>query len=176
MLWRRSTQAPTSRPATPVPEGESVRMAALQRSWRRDRWVAKRRLWLRWTLWGAQRYGIPAAGVLGVVAGLWFAVRATMAWIEAPSPGEPPALSAQPAPTVAALPSESIPAPKPAAEPTKLPPAGDSDASAPVLAFKPSLRVTARSETPVSSAAPLDAAKIPNPQLISENWLHSKEP
>ena len=117
-----------------------------------------------------------AAGVLGVAAGLWFAVRATMAWIEAPSPGEPPALSAQPAPTVAALPSEPIPVPKPAAEPTKLPPAGDSDASAPVLAFKPSLRVTARSETPVSSAAPLDAAKIPNPQLISENWLHSKEP
>jgi hypothetical protein len=176
MLWQRATQPQTSRSAGPVPEGESVRLAALQAAWKRDRWIARRRIGLRWTLWGAQRYGVPAAGFLGVSAALWFAVHATMGWLETPSPTEPVVASAQPIqPKVGPT---SAPAPKPSAAitPAELAPITFSDASATLLKFEPSLRASVRSETPVSFAALPDAAKIPNPQLISENWLHSKEP
>jgi hypothetical protein len=155
-----------------VPEGESVRLAALQASWRRDRWVARRRIWLRWTLWGAQRYGVPAIGALGVIAGLWFAVRATMGWLETPSPTEPVAAIAP----QATPPETSTTAAAQAPEPAPLTTTDPNNASPASLRFKPSLRISPRIETPVSSAKLPDLAKFPNPQLISENWLHSKEP
>ena len=172
MLWQRATQPQPLRPASSVPEGESVRLAALQASWRRDRWVARRRIWFRWTLWGAQRYGVPAVGALGVIAGLWFAVRATMGWVETPSPAEPVvSIAPQPAPAETST-NASAQALSPAALTTTDP----NNGSPALLRFNPSLRISTPSETPVSSAKLPDLAKFPNPQLISENWLHSKEP
>jgi hypothetical protein len=147
-------------------------MAALQAAWRRDRWVARRRIGLRWTLWGAQRYGVPAAAVMGVLAGLWLAVRATMGWLEAPSPSAPIVASAQPEPAQVAGNSK----PSAASDLPDLRPISVSNTSGMLLKFEPALRRSERSENPVFSAALPDAAKIPHPQLISENWLHSKEP
>lgn len=149
-----------------------MRLAALQAAWRRDRWVARRRIWFRWTLWGVQRYSLPAAGALGVIVALWFAVQATIGWLKTPSPIEPVVASA-PLPTPA---KAATTAPAPPASPTAPTATDPNNAPTALLRFNPSLSISARSETPVSSAKLPDLAKFPNPQLISENWLHSKEP
>ncbi|HMN92362.1 MAG TPA: hypothetical protein PKC60_03940 [Hydrogenophaga sp.] len=72
MPWQRPhrTQVPPS-PA-PVPDTETVRLAALSASWRRDRTVARRRLLWRWLAWIFIRYhlilfALPAL----VLASLW---------------------------------------------------------------------------------------------------------
>lgn len=183
MPWQQAAQAQPPRPATTVPGGESVRLTALQATWKRDRQVARRRLWWRWTVWGAQRYALPLAVGLSVITGLWFAVRATMGWLEAPS------LPSQQVTSVAAEPSPPATAPDtPPALPTSpalpykpMPPKTVVTPSGVALAFEvdltaPNGRTNRSNQSPVSSAALPGAAKIPNPQLISENWLHSKEP
>ena len=183
MPWQQAAQAQPPRPATPVPGGESVRLTALQATWKRDRQVARRRLWWRWTVWGAQRYVLPLAAGLSMFAGLWFGVRATMSWWEAPS------LSNQPVASVTTKPSPSTAAPDtpPTASESQtsrhkpLPPKAMITPSGVTMAFEmalttPSGRAHQSNQSPVSSAALPEAAKIPNPQLISENWLHSKEP
>ncbi len=183
MPWHDAAQAQPPRPATPVPGGESVRLAALQATWKRDRQVARRRLWWRWTVWGAQRYALPVAAGLSVIAGLWFAVSATMAWLEAPGPANQPVASepAQNSPATASLDTPTPTPDSPALPFTSLPPKAVVTPSGMTLAFEinltdPTLRNNGSNQSPVSSAALSDAAKIPNPQLISENWLHSKEP
>lgn len=176
MPWQSAAQPQQPRSAATVPVGESVRLAALQAAWKRDRQVGRRRLWWRWTVWGARRYVLPAAAGLALFAGLWFAAKATLGWLDAPTATEPtiataPA-TASPAPTtttnhvdpVAPLPSITVVVP-----------------SGMALAFEtglpdPTVRPNRSAHSPVSSAALSDVAKIPNPQLISENWLHSKEP
>lgn len=170
MLWRRAARVQPLRPAQPVPAGESVRLAALNAAWRRDHWVARRRIWWRWTLWGAQRYGVPAAGVVGVLAGLWFAIQTVTGWVETPAPSSQPELAlSQPAPT------QAPPTPQ-AAAPVAAPLPPLENTSGVLLKLEPSWRAAASRQTPVSSPASPEAAEIPNPQLISENWLHSKEP
>jgi hypothetical protein len=47
-----------------VADSESLRRAALLASWQRDRSVAKRRLWWRWTVWVIVRFVLPAAVLL----------------------------------------------------------------------------------------------------------------
>ncbi|OAD42733.1 hypothetical protein LPB72_07440 [Hydrogenophaga crassostreae] len=176
MPWQSVAQPQQPRSAAPVPVGESVRLAALQAAWKRDRQVGRRRLWWRWAVWGAQRYVLPAAAGLGLCAGLWFAAKATLGWLDLPTPAEPAVATApataSPAPTNTenqidpVLPSPSITV---------------VTSSGMALAFEsrlpdPTARPNRPAQTPVSSAALPDVAKIPNPQLISENWLHSKEP
>ena len=56
--------------AAPVPDSDSLRRAALQASWQRGRWVARRRLWWRWTVWALLRWVLPAAAVLALMGGL----------------------------------------------------------------------------------------------------------
>jgi hypothetical protein len=58
--------------AAAVPDSDSVRRAALQASWQRGRWVARRRLWWRWTAWALLRFVLPAAAVLAVLGGLMY--------------------------------------------------------------------------------------------------------
>lgn len=53
-----------------VPDSDSLRRAALQASWQRGRWVARRRLWWRWATYALLRFVLPAAALLGVIAGL----------------------------------------------------------------------------------------------------------
>ena len=171
MLWRRATRHQPLRPAQPVPAGESVRLAALQAAWRRDHRVARRRLWWRWTLWGAQRYGAPAAGAVGLLVGLGFAVHAVMGWVATPSPAEPNVAMAKPA-AVPTPPKAQAAAPVPLSRPTVI----LSNTSGMLMKFEPALRASTRTDSPVSSPATPEAAESPDPQLISENWLHSKEP
>jgi hypothetical protein len=56
--------------AASVPDSESLRRAALQASWQRGRWIARRRLWWRWTVWVLLRYVLPAVAVLALMGGL----------------------------------------------------------------------------------------------------------
>ncbi|MEX1167495.1 MAG: hypothetical protein WEK74_11630 [Hydrogenophaga sp.] len=169
MLWRRATRLQPLRPAQPVPQGESVRAAALQAAWRRDLWVSRRRIWWRWTLWGAQRYGGPEAGVAGVLVGLWFAVAALIGWVQTPAPSKPD-MAAAPAAPYKTLPTEESPRSSDTSAQAL------SSASGMKLKLEPALRAAANAQIPVSSPTSSEAAEIPNPQLISENWLHSKEP
>lgn len=95
--------------AASVPDSDSLRRAALQASWQRGRWVARRRLWWRWTVWALLRWVLPAAAVLALMGGLahgWSLMQ-----------GNPAAVG--PAPVAKA----------PVAVPT-LPPAADADADA----------------------------------------------
>jgi hypothetical protein len=183
MPWHNAAQAQPPRPATPVPGGESVRLAALHAAWKRDRQVARRRLWWRWTLWGVQRYTLPVAAGLSLIAGMWFAVSAAVGWVEAPRRANQPVASvpAKPSPPTATLDTSSTMAGGPALPSKPLPPMTVSTPAGLVLAFEiglpePSAQTQRSPQSPVSSPALSDAAKIPNPQLISENWLHSKEP
>lgn len=53
-----------------VPDSDSLRRAALQASWQRGRWVARRRLWWRWAIYALLRFVLPATALLGLIAGL----------------------------------------------------------------------------------------------------------
>ncbi len=158
MLWRRSAQTPAPSLAPLVPEGESVRLSALQASWRRDRWVARRRLALRWLAWIGWRYGLPALGLLAAVTLAW---RIVLGW---------------PTGTVHELPA-SPPVPTLAPEPTshaqeepmmrlRLDPAWPSAQDAPGR----------QAPIPFPAASDSDATTRFTPHLKPENWLHSKEP
>lgn len=62
-----------------VPGTETQRLQALQRAWRRDRWVASRRIAWRWLLWALPRYVLPVALALGALAAMVF-------WLALPQP------------------------------------------------------------------------------------------
>ncbi|QCB45353.1 hypothetical protein [Hydrogenophaga sp. PAMC20947] len=137
-----------------------MRLSALQASWRRDRWVAKRRIALRWLAWFGWRYGLPALGAIAVLAFTWSVV---LGW-----PSETAA-------EMPVSPSLSIPAPMP----TK---AAQDDPGV-RLRFDPAWPDAALLQPQprhVPSALPAastpDAATPFTPHLKPENWLHSKEP
>jgi hypothetical protein len=71
MLWKTSRPLHIPLAAQPVPDAHALRRAALQTSWRRDRWVARRRLALRWMLWALERYGTKIVGGFALVAAAW---------------------------------------------------------------------------------------------------------
>lgn len=159
MLWRRSVQTPVSSLTPLVPEGEAVRLSALQASWQRDRWVAKRRIALRWLAWLCWRYGLPALGLAAVLAIAW---RVVLAWPSATPPET--GASAHPVPVHA----PALPEPAPDNTPMKL----RFDPAWPVAPPLPSQ--TNYPKTPTLSD--FDAAAPSTPHLKPENWLHSKEP
>lgn len=53
----KSPRKPLTAPSR-VPELSELRHTVLQASWRRDQWVSRRRLALRWGLYYAGRYGL----------------------------------------------------------------------------------------------------------------------
>ena len=57
-----------------VPDTAALRRAALQASWQRGRWVARRRLIWRWTTWALVRVVLPGTLLIGflAVAGPWW--------------------------------------------------------------------------------------------------------
>ena len=157
MLWRRSVQTPASSLTPLVPEGEAVRLSALQASWRRDRWVAKRRVALRWLAWLGWRYGLPALGTVTALAIAW---RLVLAW----PLGESSEVMAIPdaAPVHApATPAQDEPPMK-----LRFDPAWPDAAPASSQTISP--------KTP--SLSKPDADDPSTPHLKPENWLHSKEP
>lgn len=184
MLWRRSPQPPSIPPPAPVPDAEALRRAALQASWRRDRWVARRRVLLRWLLWATGRYLLPAMLVFGLGTLLWLGVL--------PSRGNPldrldifqqPAASPAPAapPPPVATPSVQALAPaEPATAEDDSPAYSPEGEELPVplrLRFEPRWAVSASSgSTTATASAAADTLTTIQPHLKPENWLHSKEP
>lgn len=184
MLWRRSAPAFTVPPVAPVPDAETLRRAALQASWQRGRWVARRRVALRWALWAASRYLMPALAVFGVAAWLWLGVLPSLhsPWLQLP-----PWTATSPAPAAPPAPTPSAPSPEAtatSAEPEQsAPPAveysPEGEELPRPLALKFEVRWAAAVQTsPAAMAFPsgVDRESEPSPSLKPENWLHSKEP
>ena len=187
MLWRRSPQPLPIPPSAPVPDAEALRRAALQASWRRDRWVARRRVWLRWLLWASGRYLMPAMLVFGLGAWLWLGVLPGMGnpldrlaiYLQ---PAANPAPTAPPPPMAAVTPSAQ-PQPIPPAEPAS---ANDSPAYSPEgeelpeplrLRFETRWAASATSGSITATASAVADTFTPTQtHLKPENWLHSKEP
>jgi hypothetical protein len=181
MLWRQPPQ--TLLIQQTVPDADALRRAVLQASWRRDRRVSRRRVWLRWLVWVTGRYLMPALLVFGLGAWLWLGVLPGMGNpldhltnvqkpAASPAPTAPPAREAIPVP---ATPPPLSPA-KP--EAVMFSPEGEE------LPMPLALRFESRWATAASvsnklnttvSAAPDTFTPI-QPHLKPENWLHSKEP
>jgi hypothetical protein len=164
MLWRRSVQTPAPSPSHWVPEGEAVRLSALQASWRRDRWVARRRIALRWVTWAAWRYGLPALGLMAALAITW---RVVLGW-----PGDSHTASPATAPT--RIPDAIDAVQTPASPPTE-------DEPPVKLRFEPTWPAVRPTPQPNGASdratdPDLDAFPPLTPLLKPENWLHSKEP
>ena len=183
MLWRRS--APQLVPSTaPVPDADRLRLAALQASWSRGRWVARRRVAVRWVLWVLGRYVMPALAVSGVAAWLWLGV---LQDIDSPLDrlaqwsGWP--TTTQAAPSQAPQTSVTAPVVTPSTDAPELPtevathsPEGEWIDHAPQLKFEPrwaGASLLAAATPPTIANSP---ETDPQPTLKPENWLHSKEP
>lgn len=185
MLWRRTTPPSVIPSAAPVPDAEALRRAALEASWQRSRWVARRRVVWRWLLWAITRYLMPALAIAGVAAWLWLGVlqdiddpllqMAQWSGLSSPAVASPPPVPASaststpPAVMPVATPAES------AAEPDQYSPEGE------LLDIPLTLRLETRwAAVPAGPmvVVPPDKSPFPDlqPSLKPENWLHSKEP
>lgn len=190
MLWRRSAPPLTVPPVAPVPDAEALRRALLQASWQRGRWVARRRVALRWLLWTCTRYLMPATLVFGLAAWLWLGVlpgasdpwHQIKQWTSRSDPAEQPT-PAPPAPPTAAvaLPTPLATTVEPAEAPTDeladidYTPEGEEIPRPLTLKFE--ARWAAADQRPVGAAATAsDSEPDPQSTLKPENWLHSKEP
>lgn len=77
MPWPKASSTPTPnlpvQHAAAVPSSDTVRRAALNASWARDRQVARRRLALRWLLWALWRIVLPVllTLILALVLAVW---------------------------------------------------------------------------------------------------------
>ena len=72
MLLRKKPPVPIAAGVAPhrPPDTEALRLRALAVSWQRDRQVGRKRLGLRWAMWCALRFGLPAS--IGVAL-VWLA-------------------------------------------------------------------------------------------------------
>ncbi len=188
MLWRKTVSPLVVPPAAPVPDAERLRQAALQASWQRSRWVARRRVAGRWLLWLLTRYLMPALAVFGLGAWLWLNVlpalgddpmqrlaqwsgltttpadtRATT--VPAPVRPAPPAVAAVVEPATGQPPQDSLLSPEGETLVTPLP-------------LKFDARWTGQAPARPAAVPPTapDHDSSPSPALKPENWLHSKEP
>lgn len=178
MLWRRPPQPLSIPPAAPVPDAEALRRAALQASWQRDRWVARRRVWLRWLLWFSGRFLMPAMLVFGIGAWLWLGVLPgldnpldRLAQLRTPA--------AQPAPVETPLPAPVADPPSNLAEPAgpTFSPEGEETPAPLALRFEPRWAAAPIITNPNNPAVAEPETSTPTlPPLKPENWLHSKEP
>ncbi len=171
MLWRKRTHTPITHTTAPVPDTEALRRALLHASQRRSRWVSRRRVALRWALWGLRRAFLPVLLLLAVAVAVmrWQA----NAWDATPAPIEaPPKAAPLTMPHTSVQPVQPAPAAETETEPEtdvhlRLEPAWRGNASVP----------PAPTPTVPGLAAPEAAADpTPPPHLKPENWLHSKEP
>src|SRR3990167_607989 len=167
MLWRQPPQTFLIPQTAPVPDAEALRRAVLQASWRRDRWVARRRVWLRWLVWGTGRYLLPAmATPLDQLTRIQNPAAS-------PAPAAPPTHKAGPEPATLPPPSSAEPV-----EVVSYSPEGEE------LPVPLALRLESRWATTVSDSDKLtttvytasDTFTPIQPHLKPENWLHSKEP
>ena len=110
MPWTVSGHPSPSASGVPLPDPETVRLETLQRSWQRDRAVARRRLVRRWVVWALLRYGLPAVLVLGTAAAAWVwalpeAQTRLVLWLHPPPP--PPVIDPSPSALHQAIPASA---------------------------------------------------------------------
>jgi len=183
MLWRRTQHTLLLPQTAPVPDADALRRAALQASWRRDRWVARRRVWLRWLVWVTARYLIPALLVFGLGAWLWLGVLPGMGnpldqltslqkTTASPAPATPPT-----SPSIA---EPTTPNHPPTVEPEEaaFSPEGEELPVPLPLRFDSRWAAAASVSGNLSGTAPAQPDPLTpiQPHLKPENWLHSKEP
>lgn len=162
MLWQSNpSPQPPATSALMVPSAEAVRQAALEASWRRDKRVAQRRLFWRWTLWYIQRFYAHALVVLALVLG---AVYLSGHWLNrSRSAGE----------TTSALAPATSPE---ATAPPQQPPVSTvaSDWVGEPMKLKAFRQLGAQTSSAITAPAP--SGQTDTLSLKPENWLHSKEP
>jgi hypothetical protein len=168
MLWQRSEplNPPHDRPPT-IPGSDTVRQAALQASWRRDRRVAQRRIAWRWVVWYVQRFSPHVLAGLAVLVGAAYVNGSLPSWrVNGLEPAAPKADLVQAPASPPLVTTVLVGAPT-----------GPQDAE-PATDFPLTLRASSALE--VHAAAPSMPADIKiSPDTLSlnpENWLHSKEP
>lgn len=159
-----------------VPDAETLRQRALQSSWRRDRSIARRRVWLRWLNWIVLRYVLPGLLAMGLAAWVWLKMAPSAS---ARSTTSMPERAAATTPAAQTGPMPEQPAAVAAESTAGVVGSGEgSDQSSPEPALRLRLegfRVT--SGASVSPTVSLSAdSQTPLPRLKTENWLHSKEP
>ena len=161
MPWLSSSKTkPPDAPAT-VPDTSVLRSTALQASWRRDRWVGRRRVALRWSLYYLGRYGLP--GLLMLSTGLFVWLR-MVPWLAPPTlqPAASVAIAQPPVPAAAPEQAASSPAPE------ALMPASPEAA--------PPLRLERQWAAVSARLISVHEDDSPAPPLKSDNALHSQEP
>ena len=170
MQWPRSEHLPTPHPnPKSIPDPESVRLAALQASWNRDRRVAQRRIAWRWITWYTQRYAPHALAGMVVLAGVAYCSGIRPQWslagndLQSASQEEP--LRYMP-PSVPTAPV-AVPAPVDVFDTVATDPGTDAP-----LVLRNSMSFEPRSAGP----EPVAEVSADTLSLKPENWLHSKEP
>ena len=168
MLWQRSETPPSPHKAPPaIPGSDTVRQAALQASWRRDRRVAQRRIAWRWVAWYFQRFSPHVLGLVAVLAGAAYLHGSLPAW---PGGSDPPGTT-EPAVAHAPYSPPSVPT-----APVTLPQA--QPASTVAIELPLTLRTSLALGTHAAAPSPVPGTET-SPDTLSlkpENWLHSKEP
>lgn len=186
MLWRRAAPSPVIPPSAPVPDADRLRRSALQASWDRGRWVARRRVALRWLMWISARYLMPAGAMAGIAAWMWLGplqsgtnpMQHIARWAEqlvspssAPAPAAEATVVAQPA--AAQLPA-SVATDAVLAQTHN--PEGDMLEPSPSLKFEARWSGSSQSPSVPGSVDGTSTETDLHPALKPENWLHSKEP
>ena len=167
MQWQRSEDLPTPhRNPKSIPDSESVRLAALQASWNRDRRVAQRRVAWRWITWSVQRYAPHTLAGMVVLAGAAYFSGLRPQW---PASDDHQQASHEAAPryTPPSVPTVSVVV----ETPVHMFDTVTTDANAP-LVLRNSLNIESRSAGP----EPVAEVSADTLSLKPENWLHSKEP
>lgn len=166
MRWKWLSRAtPIPAVAALVPDAEVLRRSALAASWRRDRWVGRRRLWWRWLLWALPRYVAPLVAALLLIG--W------LAWLWAGRPSRPNGQAAL-ATTVPLR--ASTPHRPPRVFVTDRPADGETELPVQDRTALP-LRLDGGETPAVATPASVTGESPPiTPTLKPENWLHSKEP
>jgi hypothetical protein len=169
MLWQRSESPSSPHQVQPsIPGSDSVRQAALQASWRRDRRVAQRRIAWRWVTWYFQRFSPHALAVLTVLVGAAYLRGSLPSWSGGGDPHDTASAAVVHAPySPPAVPTAPAPVPQP-------PPADTAPDLESPLTLRTSLALGAHAAAP--SPYPGTETSPDTLSLKPENWLHSKEP
>lgn len=92
----------------PVPNSETLRLQALEASWAKGRWIARRRVAWRWTIWYAQQPRVwMVVSTMAVGLTLWYQTSNDDTWLRTwqQASAVPPTV-ARPDPAPATVPSQ----------------------------------------------------------------------
>lgn len=170
MSWQRSEhlQAPPTDFPPKIPGSDTLRQAALQASWQRDKRVAQRRIAWRWVLWYLRKYSLVVVVGLVLLTGVAYLGGAFSGWAE-------DSIQAAAHPTAVAAPVLHRPSLVPTTtQPSLSEPVTDFSEHLDPLILRTSTLLAKRTAAPPSP--PLSVATADTLTLKPETWLHSKEP